>query len=86
MESVRCARAMCGGIGEWIDDFELLNDRAGPPVRDDERQCIFMFGTNVNEVNVQPIDLGDEVRQGATRNLLDDGVSDPYAPDERPAQ
>jgi hypothetical protein len=62
MESVRFARAMCRGIGQWIDDLQLLDDRAGPSVRDEERQRIFMFRTNVNEMNVQPIDLGDEVR------------------------
>ena len=33
-------------------------------MRDDERQRIFMFRTNVNEMNVQPVDLGDEIRQG----------------------
>ena len=48
---------------EWIDDLQLLDDRARPPVRDDERQRIFMFRTNVNEMNVQPIDLGHEIRQ-----------------------
>src|SRR6516162_10303440 len=63
MESVRCARAMGRGIGQWIDNLELLDDRTGPPVRDDERQRIFMFRTNVNEMNVQPIDLGYELRQ-----------------------
>jgi hypothetical protein len=51
------------GIGQWIDNLELLDDRTGPPVRDDERQRIFMFRTNVNEMNVQPIDLGYELRQ-----------------------
>ena len=55
---------MCRRIGKWIDDLQLLDDRAGPSVRDDERQRIFMFRTNVNEVDVQPIDLGDELRQG----------------------
>src|SRR5215213_4607553 len=64
MESVRCARAMCRRIGQGIDDLQLLDDRAGPSVRDDERQRILMVRTNVNEMNVQPIDLGDEVRQG----------------------
>jgi hypothetical protein len=64
MESVRCGRAMRLGIGEWIDNLELLDDRTGPPARDDERKRIFMFRTNVNEVNVQPIDLGDELRKG----------------------
>src|SRR5215218_8871668 len=62
MESVRCARAMCRRIGQGIDDLQLLDDRAGPAVRDDERQRIVMFRTNVNEMDVQPIDLGDGVR------------------------
>jgi hypothetical protein len=62
MESVGCARAMCRGISERIDNLELLDDRAGPAVRNDERQSIFMFGTNVNEMNVESIDLSDELR------------------------
>ena len=57
------------GIGQRIDDLQLLDDRAGPSVRDDERQRIFMLRTNVNEVNVQPIDLGDELRQGVQPRL-----------------
>ena len=69
MESVRCARAMRRGIGQRIDDLQLLDDRSGPSVRDDERQRIFMFRTNVNEMNVQPIDLGHELRQGVQSRL-----------------
>ena len=60
---------MCGRIGEWADDFQLLDDGAGPPVGDDERQRIFMFRTNVNEMNIQPIDFGDEIRQGVQLGL-----------------
>ena len=33
-------------------------------MRDNERQRIFVLRTNVNEVNVQPIDLSHEMRQG----------------------
>ena len=65
MESVRCARAMCRGIGQRVDDLQLLDDRAGPTVRDDKRQGICMLRTNVNEMNVEPINLGDELRQGS---------------------
>src|SRR5689334_17197836 len=54
---------MSRGIGEWIDDLQLLNNRARPAVSDDDWQRIFMLGTNVNEMNVKPIDLGDELRQ-----------------------
>ncbi len=64
MESIRCACAMCRGIGEWIDYLHLLDDRAGPSVRDDERQRIFVLRTNVNEMNVQSIDLGHKLREG----------------------
>jgi hypothetical protein len=53
---------LCGGIGQRIDDLQLLDDRAGPAVRDDERQRIIVLRTSVDEVNVEPIDLGDEVR------------------------
>ena len=69
MEGVRCARAVRRGIGQSIDDLQLLDDRAGPSVIDDERQRVFMLRTNVNEVNVEPIDLGDELRQGVQLRL-----------------
>jgi hypothetical protein len=62
MEGVRCARPVLGGVGERIDDLQLLNGRPGPPMRDHERQRVLMAGTHVDEVNVHPIDLGDEVR------------------------
>ena len=62
MESVRCAPAMCRRIGQRIDDLQLIDDRAGPSVLDDERQRIFLLRANVFEMIVQPIDLGDEVR------------------------
>ena len=57
------------GINQWIDDLQLLDRRAGPPVRDDDRQRILMFRTNVNEMNVQPIDLGHELRYGVQSRL-----------------
>ena len=69
MERVGCTSAVCGGIGQRIDDLHLFDDRAGPSVRDDQRQRIFVFRTDVNEVNVQPIDLGDELRQGVQLRL-----------------
>src|SRR5260370_21035973 len=57
------------GIGQWIDYLQLLDDRAGPAMRDDERQRLFMFRTNVNEMNVEPIDLGHELREGIQPRL-----------------
>jgi hypothetical protein len=33
-------------------------------VRDDQRERVLVLGADVDEVNVQPVDLGHEVRQG----------------------
>ena len=57
------------GIDERVDDLQLLDDRAGPSVRDDDRQRILMLRADMNEMNVQPVDLGDEVRQGVQLRL-----------------
>jgi hypothetical protein len=53
---------MCRGIGQPIDDLQLLDDRAGPSVIDDERQRAIVLRANVDEVNVEPVDFGDELR------------------------
>ena len=62
MEGVRCAAAMCRRIGERLDDLQLLDDRTRPAVRDDQRQRIFVLRADVDEVDVQAVDLGDEIR------------------------
>ena len=67
MEGVRRAAAMGRGIGQRLDDLQLLDDRAGPAVRDDERQRILMLRADVDEMDVQPVDLGDELRQALSR-------------------
>ena len=69
MEGIRHASAMGGGIGERLDELKLLDDRARPSVSDDDRQCIFMLRTHVNEMNVQSVDLGNEIRQGIQPRL-----------------
>ena len=60
---------MGGGVGERVDDRQQLDDRAGPPVRDDDRQRVLVLRADVDEVDVQPVDLGDEVRQGVQFRL-----------------
>ncbi len=64
VEGIRCTPAMRRGIGQRLDDLQLLDDRAGPSMRDDHRQRILVLGTHVDEMNVEPVDLGDEMRQG----------------------
>jgi len=60
---------MCGGIGQGVDDLHLLDDRSGPSVRDDKRQRVLVLGTDVDEMNVQSVDLGDELRIGIQLRL-----------------
>jgi len=69
MERVGGARAVRGGIRQRLDDLQLLDDRAGPPVGDDQRQRILVPGADVDEVDVEPVDLGDELRQGVELRL-----------------
>ena len=61
MERVFFAPAVRRWIAQSLDDLQLLDDRARPAVIDDQRQRVFMFRTNVNEVNAKSIDLGDEL-------------------------
>ena len=49
---------MRGGVGQQIDDLQLLDDRAGPAVRDDQRQRVLVLRADVDEVDVQSVDLG----------------------------
>ena len=64
MECVRCASAVCCRIGQWLDDLELFDYRAGPAVRDDDRERVLVLRASMNEVDVQAVDLGDEAREG----------------------
>jgi hypothetical protein len=69
IEGVRRACAVCGRIVQRIDNLQLLDHRARPAVCDDERQRVLVLGTNVNEMDVQPIYLGDELRIGVQSRL-----------------
>src|SRR5918993_1276720 len=59
------------GITTWkaSDALELLDDRSRPAVADDDRQRVLVFGAHVEEVDVQPVDLGDEIRDGVQPRL-----------------
>ena len=69
VEGVRCAAAVRGGIDQRIDDLQLMEDRAGPAVRNEERQRVRVLRAHVDEMNVQSIDPGDELRQGVQPRL-----------------
>jgi hypothetical protein len=69
MEGVRGLAAVRGGVDQWIDDLQLLDDRTRPAVRDDQRQSILVLGTDMDEVDVQPVDLGEELRVGLQLRL-----------------
>src|SRR5262245_48254708 len=54
---------MCRGISKWTDNLQLLDDRAGPPMRNNERQRILVLRADVNEINVESVDLRHKLRQ-----------------------
>ena len=57
------------GISERIDNLQLLDDRAGPSVRDDHRQRLLMLRSNLDEMYVESIDLSHELRQSVEPRL-----------------
>jgi hypothetical protein len=69
MERVMRARAVRSGVGERVDDLQLLDDRAWPAVGDDQRQRVLVLGADVDEMNVKPVDLRCEIRQGVEFRL-----------------
>ena len=54
---------MLGGIGERLDDLQHFDDRAGPAVREDHWQRVLLSRPDVDEMDVQSVDLGGELRQ-----------------------
>ena len=51
-------------IRQRFDELQLLDDGARPTVGDDDGQGVLVLRTHVNEVDVETINLGDEVRHG----------------------
>ena len=62
VERVFGASAVRGRIGERADGLEQLDDRAGPTVGHDQRQRVLVIRLDVDEVHVDAVDLGRELR------------------------
>ena len=69
VEGVLRPAAIRGRIGERTDGLDLLEDRPGPSVRDDQRQRVRVAGAHVDEVDVHPVDGGLELREGVQFRL-----------------
>ncbi len=69
MEGVLRASAVGRGVGERVDHLQEFEDRARPAVGQDHRQSVRVAGADVEEVNVQPVDPGHELRQGIQLRL-----------------
>ena len=63
MERIRRAAAVGGRVGQWVDDLQLLDDRARPSMRHDERHGVLVLRADVDEVDIQPVDFGEELRE-----------------------
>jgi hypothetical protein len=62
MEGVTGAPAMDSRVGQPVDDLQLFDDGAWPSVIDDEWQRGLVPRPHRNEVDVEAVDLGDELR------------------------
>src|SRR5215218_2523667 len=55
---------MGAGIRQRTDHLELLKHRSRPAVSDYDRERIGMLRSDMNEMNIDTVDLGDELRKG----------------------
>ena len=69
VEGVLGAAAVRRRVGERADGVEQLDDRAGPAVGHDQRQCVLVPRPDVDEVDLDAVDLGGELRQGVQPRL-----------------
>jgi hypothetical protein len=69
MEGIGGVAAVGDRVRESPDDLDELDDRAGPAVCDDERQCLGMRRANVEEMDAEPVDHSAELRQGVQPGL-----------------
>ena len=69
VEGVLGAPTVRRRVCERLDDLQQLDDRARPAVRHEQRQGVVVRRADVRELDVQPVDLGDELRQRVERRL-----------------
>ncbi len=69
VECVLGGAAVRGRVGQRADGLQQLDDRAGPAVRHDQRQRILVPRPDVDEVDLDPVDLGRELRQRVQSRL-----------------
>ena len=63
VEGVPGVAAVSGRVGQRADGLEQLDDRAGPAVGHDQRHGVLVLRAHVDEVDLDPVDLGRELRQ-----------------------
>ena len=68
-ERVGRGPAVCSGVGQRTDHLQLLDDRTGPAVGDDDRQGVRVLRLHVDEVDVEPVDVRDEIGIGEDLRL-----------------
>jgi hypothetical protein len=62
VERVLGGAAVLGRLGQRLDRIEQLDHGARPAVGHDQRQGVVVAGTHVDEVDVDAVDLGRELR------------------------
>src|SRR5689334_12441156 len=69
MERVFGTAAVGGRVRERADRLEELNDRTGPSVRHDQWQRVLVLRLHVDEMDVDSVDRGEELRERVQSRL-----------------
>jgi hypothetical protein len=69
VEGVGGLAAVGRRVGERVDNLQQLDDRARPAVGHEQRQGVLVGRADVGELDVEPVDLGDELGQCVQRGF-----------------
>ena len=70
VEGIRRVRAVSGGVRERRDYLQHLDERAGPAVRDDQRNRVRTLPARVDEVDAQPVHVRAVLGKGVDGGFL----------------
>ncbi len=69
VEGVGGIATVRGRVDQRFDDLVEFDNRAGPAVGEDQRQGLGMRRAHVQEMNIQPVDLGGELGETIEQRL-----------------
>src|SRR2546421_7407606 len=70
IEGISGISTVTGRVGQWADDLIHLEERPGPPVRNEQWKRVHSFPPDMKKVEVNAIDLSGKLRESVEKAFL----------------